>query len=128
MAAPQKYRKIRAFATFSPPRGIDKRVYLVLRMLRRGIKGYCSMNETIEKPSWIGDAILLQQQQGADAQANLILKLHVSEAGTSLRWRHIISERPQCFAIQSSPMYVYALLTAYGMVFSLKIFLDIHEI
>jgi hypothetical protein len=60
MAAPQKYRKIRAFATFSPPRGIDKRVYLVLRMLRRGIKGYCSMNETIEKPSWIGDAILLQ--------------------------------------------------------------------
>jgi hypothetical protein len=26
-AAPQKYRKIHVFATFSLPRGIDKRVY-----------------------------------------------------------------------------------------------------
>lgn len=87
------------------------------------------MNETIEKPSWIGDAILLQlaAERGgrtgeSHSEAPRVGGRHFTEVMATYY------SRPRCFAIQSSPMYVYALLTAYGMVFPLKIFLDMHEI
>jgi hypothetical protein len=96
-----------------------------LRMLRRGESD--SMNEMIEKPSF-WRRHFAAASEGPDAQAHLTLKIHVSQAGTSLWSRHICDRDILATAMllchplnhegdSSSCIHVYALLAAYGMIF-----------